>query len=177
MTLVLRTESNPLGLAAAASAAVRQVDADQAVSGINTLEGLVSESVAQSRFNTLLLALFALLALALAVVGIYGVIAYVVAQRTSEIGLRMALGAQARDIWLLVLRQGGKLALFGVALGLGGAWALTSYLKALLYGVSPTDPLLFALTAAGLFLLALLACWIPARRAAKVDPMIALRCE
>jgi putative ABC transport system permease protein len=177
LTLVLRTQGHPLSFAAAAGAAVRQVDPEQPVSGINTLEGLISETVAQPRFNTSLLALFALLALALAAVGIYGVIAYAVAQRTPEIGLRMALGAQARDVLLLVLRQGGKLALGGVLLGLGGAWALTRYLKALLYGVSPTDPLLFTLTAGGLFLLALLACWLPARRATKVDPMIALRCE
>jgi putative ABC transport system permease protein len=177
MTLVLRTGSEPLSLAAAASAGVRQIDAEQAVSGISTLENLVSETVAQPRFNTWLLALFALLAVLLAAVGIYGVMAYAVAQRTQEIGLRMALGAQPRDVVKLVIGQGMKLVAFGVALGLLAALGLTRWLKTLLFSVEVTDPLTYAVIAVLLAAVALVACYLPARRAMKVDPLIALRHE
>jgi putative ABC transport system permease protein len=175
MTLVLRTGPEPLSLAAAASAGVRQIDAEQAVSGISTLENLLSETVARPRFNTGLLALFALLALLLAAVGIYGVMAYAVAQRTQEIGLRMALGAQPRDIAKLVVGQGMRLVAFGLGLGLFAALGLTRWLQTLLFGVEVTDPLTYALIAVLLAAVALVACYLPARRATKVDPLIALR--
>jgi putative ABC transport system permease protein len=177
MTLVLRTGPEPLSLAAAAGAAIRQVDSEQAVSNISTLEQLLSETVAQPRFNTGLLALFALLALLLAAVGIYGVMAYAVSSRTQEIGLRMALGAQARDVLKLVVGQGMRLVAFGLALGLLAALGLTRWLKTLLFGVEATDPLTYAVIAALLAAVALLACYIPARRAMKVDPLVALRHE
>ena len=177
MTLVLRTSADPLGLVAAASAEIRRVDSEQAVSGINTLAGLLDEETAQPSFNTTLLALFALLALALAAVGVYGVIAYAVAQRTQEIGLRMALGAQAPDVLRLILTQGLKLTLSGVGVGLLAAFALTRWMQTLLFGVSATDPLTFGGIALLLTLVALLACYLPARRATKVDPLTALRHE
>jgi putative ABC transport system permease protein len=177
MTLVLRTGPEPLSLAAAASAAIRRVDSEQAVSKISTLEQLLSETVAQPRFNTGLLGLFALLALLLAAVGIYGVMAYTVASRTQEIGLRMAMGAQARDVLMLMVGQGMRLVAFGLALGLLAALGLTRWLKTFLFGVEATDPLTYAVIAALLAAVALLACYIPARRAAKVDPLVALRHE
>jgi putative ABC transport system permease protein len=177
MTLVLRTGPEPLSLAAAAGAAIRQVDSEQAVSNIGTLEQLLSETVAQPRFNTGLLALFALLALLLAAVGIYGVMSYAVSSRTQEIGLRMAMGAQARDVLKLVVGQGMRLVAFGLALGLLAALGLTRWLKTLLFGVEATDPLTYAVIAALLAAVALLACYIPARRAMKVDPLVALRHE
>ncbi|MGH9840034.1 MAG: ABC transporter permease [Blastocatellia bacterium] len=177
MTLVLRTGPEPLSLAAAASAELRQIDAEQAVSGISTLEQLLSETVAQPRFNAGLLALFALLALTLAAVGIYGVMAYAVAARTQEIGLRMALGAQARDVLKLVIGQGMKLVTFGLALGSLAALGLTRWLKTLLFGVEATDPLTYAVIAALLAAVALVACYLPARRAMAVDPLVALRHE
>ncbi len=177
MTLVLRTGPEPLSLAAAAGAAIRQVDSEQAVSNISTLEQLLSDTVAQPRLNTGLLALFALLALLLAAVGIYGVMAYAVASRTQEIGLRMAMGAQARDVLKLVVGQGMKVVAFGLALGLLAALGLTRWLKTLLFGVEAIDPLTYAVIAALLAAVALLACYIPARRATKVDPLIALRQE
>ncbi|MGE0131338.1 MAG: ABC transporter permease [Blastocatellales bacterium] len=142
-----------------------------------TMDQLVSDSVAQPRFNTVLLAAFAVLALALAAVGIYGVIAYSVNQRTHEIGVRMALGARSGDVLRFVLRQGMKPALAGAALGLAGAWAATRLISGLLFEVNAADPATFAAVTLLLLAIALLACWIPARRAAKVDPMIALRCE
>jgi putative ABC transport system permease protein len=177
MTLVLRTDTDPLSLVSAATAEIRRVDAEQAVSGVNTLSGLLDEATAQPRFNTALLALFALLALLLAAIGIYGVIAYAVTARTQEIGVRMALGAQSRDVLRLVIGQGMKLALFGIALGLGGAWALTRLMKSLLFEVSPTDWLTFVGISALVTLTVLLACYIPARHATQVDPLIALRGE
>jgi len=175
MTLALRTGVDPLSLVSAATAEIRRVDAEQAVSAINTLDGLLGEATAQPRFNAALLALFALLALVLAVVGIYGVIAYAVEQRTQEIGVRMALGAQARDVLRLILAQGLKLTLVGAGIGLLAAFALTRWMKTLLFGVSATDPLTFAFVALLLSFVALLACWLPARRATKVDPLVALR--
>jgi putative ABC transport system permease protein len=177
MTLVLRTGPEPLSLAAAAGAAIRQVDSEQAVSNISTLEQLLSETVAQPRFNTGLLALFALLALLLAAVGIYGVMSYTISSRTQEIGLRMAMGAQARDVLKLVVGQGMRLVAFGLALGLLAALGLTRWLKTLLFGVEATDPLTYAVIAALLAAVALPACYIPARRAMKVDPLVALRHE
>jgi len=153
------------------------VDKDLPVYTIWTMDQLLGNSLAQRRLTLVLLASFAALALLLAAVGIYGVISYAVRQRTHELGIRMALGAQARDVLALIVAHGLKLALLGVALGLVAALALTRFLESLLFGVRPTDPLTFGLIAAALLCVALLACWIPARRAAKVDPMVALRHE
>ncbi|HEV2664621.1 MAG TPA: FtsX-like permease family protein, partial [Blastocatellia bacterium] len=142
-----------------------------------TMERLVSDSVARPRFNTVLLAAFAALALALAAVGIYGVIAYSVSRRAQEIGVRMALGARKSDVIRLVLKQGMAPAVAGAALGLVGAWAATRLMSGLLFEVSATDPVTFAVITLTLMTVALLACYVPARRATKVDPMVALRCE
>ena len=175
--LVVRTASDPMSLAAAVQREVWAVDKDQPVTNIQTLEQVISDSIAPHRFRTLLLGLFAVVALVLATVGIYGVMAYAVMQRTHEIGIRMALGAQLRDVLKLVIGQGMRLALIGIALGLLAASALTRLVKSLLFGVSATDPVTFVIVATLLAGMALLACWLPARRATKVDPMIALRCE
>ena len=175
--LVVRTASDPMSLAAAVQREVWAVDKDQPVTNIQTLEQVISDSIAPLRFRTLLLGLFAVVALVLATVGIYGVMAYAVMQRTHEIGIRMALGAQLRDVLKLVIGQGMRLALIGIALGLLAASALTRLVKSLLFGVSATDPVTFVIVATLLAGMALLACWLPARRATKVDPMIALRCE
>jgi ABC-type antimicrobial peptide transport system permease subunit len=160
---------------------VRSIGGDVVVANINTMEELVSASIAQRRFSMLLLGVFAAIALLLAAVGIYGVISYSVAQRASEIGVRMALGAQSRDVIKMVLREGMLLALIGVGIGLVAAFALArlmaSLLSNLLFNVRATDPITFVGVAALLALVALAACYIPARRAAKVDPMVALRCE
>jgi ABC-type antimicrobial peptide transport system permease subunit len=141
------------------------------------MNDLLSDSVASRRFNMFLLGSFAMVALLLAGVGIYGVMAYSVAQRTREIGIRIALGAQARDVLRLVVGQGMYTAMIGVGIGLAGAFALTRVMASLLYGVSPRDPVIFAAVALLLSLTALVACYIPARRAAKVDPLNALRSE
>jgi putative ABC transport system permease protein len=174
---VLRVTDAPLALSAAVRSEMRGLDPTVPVDGMRSMDQLVGRSVAPQRFYMSLLGLFAALGLVLAAVGIYGVTAYGVSQRAHEIGLRMALGAQARDVTKIVIRQGMALAGAGVAIGLGASYALTRLMKALLFGVSATDPLTFTVIALSLGLIALLACWIPARRAAKVDPMIALRCE
>ena len=178
MTVMARTaSSDPATLAATLRAAVQQVDPDQPVFDIQTMNQVLARSVATRRFNMLLLGLFASIALLLAGVGIYGVMNYSVSQRTHEIGIRMALGAQASDILKMVVGQGMILTLLGVALGLVAAYFLTRVMTGLLYGVSATDPLTFAGVSLLLMAVALVACLVPARRATKVDPMIALRYE
>ena len=154
-----------------------QMSNQQVIFGAQTMDSLVSDSVASQRFSMILLAVFAVLALILAGVGIYGVISYVVGQRAHEIGIRIALGAQSRDILRLILGRGGKLAGIGIVLGLAAALGLTRFLASMLYGVETTDPLTFAGVALLLLLVALTACYVPARRATKVDPMVALRYE
>jgi putative ABC transport system permease protein len=176
-SFAMRATGDPLALSEAVRSEMRQLDPAVPVQGLRSMEQLVSRSVAPQRFNMSLLGLFAALGLVLAAVGIYGVIAYSVSQRTHEIGLRMALGAREGDVMKMVMRRGMALAGAGVAIGLIASYALTRLMKTLLFGVSATDPLTFAVMALSLGLIALLACWIPARRAAKVDPMIALRCE
>src|SRR5262245_12371013 len=177
MTLTVRGAAASASLTTAIRQAVAAVDKDQPVTAVATLESLLASSLAQRRFNLLLLSLCATVALALAAIGLYGVMSYGVNQRTQEIGLRMALGAEARDVQRLVIGQGMKLALAGVLIGLGGASALTRLLRTLLFGMSPADPLTFGLVALLLIGVALAACWIPARRATKVDPLTALRHE
>ncbi|HEV2706871.1 MAG TPA: ABC transporter permease [Pyrinomonadaceae bacterium] len=175
--IVARTRSEPLAVADAIRREVLATDKNQPVFGVRTMDDIIAQSVASRRFAMMLLAVFAGVALVLAAVGIYGVMAYSVTQRTHEIGIRMALGAQARDILRLVVGQGMMLALIGVALGLIAAFGLTRVMTSMLYGVSATDPLTFASISVLLAFIALLACYIPARRATRVDPMIALRYE
>jgi putative ABC transport system permease protein len=172
-----RTKTHPLALASAVRNEVRAIDKDQPVSDLRTMEQVRSQSVTLYSFSSALLGVFAAIALVLAAVGIYGVMSYAVTQRTQEIGLRLALGAQASDALRLVIGRGMKLTLIGVTVGLVASLALTRLMKNLLIGVSATDPLTFATIALSLMAVALLACWIPARRATKVDPVIALRCE
>jgi putative ABC transport system permease protein len=177
LPLAVRVSGDPLQLVAAVSEQVWAVDKNQPVSNISTMERLMEKSVAPRRFNLLLLGVFALVGLALAAVGLYGVMSFTVTQRTREIGVRMALGAQRADVLRLVVGEGVKLALIGALLGLGGALALTRLMKTLLFGVSATDPLTFIVIEAVLIIVALLACWIPARRAASMDPLVSLRVE
>jgi len=177
MNLLVRTEVEPLGLAAAVRAQVAALNKDQPVFNVRTMKEILAQSVAARRFSLLLLTFFASVALGLASLGIYGLMSYEVAQRKREIGVRMALGAQATDVLKLVIGQGMKLAFLGVALGLVASVALTRTMKSLLFGVSATDPLTFAALALLLITVSLLACFIPARRAAKVDSVIALRSE
>jgi putative ABC transport system permease protein len=157
--------------------AVRAVDPDQPISHVTTMAELLGEETAQRRMGMILLATFAGLAVLLASLGIYGVLAYFVVQHTGEIGVRLALGASPGNILLLVLRKGMNLALLGVALGLVAAFALTRLMTSLLFGVRAADPLTFAAVSIVLALVALAACWIPARRAARTDPLVALRYE
>jgi putative ABC transport system permease protein len=176
-SLIARTANDPTTLAQTIQREVRQIESAFLFTDVRTMEQIMAQTLVQPRFNMILLGSFALLALGLGAVGIYGVIASVVTQRTNEIGIRLALGAQPRDVLQLIIRQGMTLTLSGVTLGLLASWALTRWLATLLFGVSATDPLTFAAIALLLAGVALLACWIPARRATKVDPMIALRCE
>jgi putative ABC transport system permease protein len=177
LALVVRTATPPLSQVAAVRGAVRILDKNLPVYAVRDLAQVVSESSAQQRFVALLLTLLASVALVLAAIGIYGVVAYSAASRQHEIGIRMALGAERRDVLMMVVRQGIKLALVGVAIGIVGALALTRFLSSLLYGVKPTDPITFVGVSLILIAVALAACYIPARRAAKVDPMVALRYE
>ncbi|MFZ0818865.1 MAG: ABC transporter permease [Candidatus Acidiferrales bacterium] len=177
MFLIIRTDADPMSLIPAVRAVVASLDRDVPVFGAETIDDLLAGQVSSQRFNMALLGGFAGLALLLAAVGIYGVVAYAVGQRTQEIGIRMALGALPENVMRMVLVQGARLAVFGVVLGLGAGIALTRLLGTLLFEVKPTDPVTFAVGALILFAAAIGACWIPARRATRVDPLVALRYE
>jgi len=175
--LVVKTDVDPASLATTVRKAVWDVDKDQPVSNIRTMEEILADSIARQRFSMLLLAIFAGVALVLAGVGIYGVMSYSVAQRTREIGIRMALGAQTSAVLKLAVGYGMKLVIVGIVIGLIAAFALTRLMATLLFGVTATDPTTFTLISLLLVSVAALASYIPARRATKVDPMIALRYE
>ena len=172
--LAIRTSVDPLSLVSAVRNEIHQVDPNQPISNVRTMDDVLGEETASRRLGMTLLTIFAALALLLATLGIYGVLAYFVVQHTQEIGVRMALGAQRSNILGLVLKKGMALALLGVGIGLGVAFALTRLMSSLLYGVSTTDPLTYAGISLMLLLVAFVACYLPARRATRVDPMVAL---
>jgi putative ABC transport system permease protein len=177
MNLAVRSSQEPTALAAAVKSRLWKIDSQIPATRIRSMADVISVSVATERFNMLLLGVFAALALALAAIGIYGVVAYSVTQRTHELGIRVALGAQSKDVLSLVIGQGIKLVVIGLGIGLIAAFGLTRLMRTLLFNISPGDPLTFALVAAALMSVALLACYLPALRATRVDPMIALRSE
>jgi putative ABC transport system permease protein len=177
LNVLVRTTVEPLSIAGPVRNQISALDKDQAVFNVRTMEQALAQSVEARRFSMILLAVFALLALTLAAVGIYGVISYSVAQRTREVGIRMALGARTIDVLNLVVRDGLKLVLIGIGVGLAGALLLTRLMTTLLFGVTATDAVTYVTVAAGLVVVALIACCIPARRATKVDPLVALRFE
>jgi len=177
LAIVVRTQSDPAALASSVRAAIAEIDRAQPIYGILTLDQLVAKSLGQRRFTLTLMLLFGVIALVLSASGIYGVMSFAVTQRTQEIGIRMALGARAVDVVKMIVRSGMFLASLGVVAGLIGAFAVTRLIASLLFGVSPTDLVTFGLVTAGLLMVALLACYIPARRATKVDPLVALRHE
>jgi putative ABC transport system permease protein len=177
MVLVAKTKVEPATMAAPIRQQVWTIDKDQPVFEVHTMGEVRAMSLALHSFSSVMLSIFAGVALLLAAIGIYGVMFYAVTQRTQEIGIRMALGARGLDVLKLMIRNGMSLALIGVAAGLAGAYGVTRLLASLLFGVSPTDFLTFGSVTLGLLLVALLACYIPARRATKVDPLVALRYE
>src|SRR6202042_826346 len=177
VAVVLRTAGDPAAVMDPVRRAVKQLDSREVIYGVQTMDGVIAGSVAARRVSMILLGIFAAFALILSCVGIYGVISYVVGQRTHEIGVRMALGAQRSDVMRLVLGDGAKMALIGVAAGIAAALRLTRLMADELFGVTAQDPLTFVAVAIVLMLVALLACYLPARRAVRVDPMVALRYE
>ena len=177
MTLAIRTRGATSGLVEEVKNQVWSLDSQIPVSDVRTMDELMAASLAQQRFNMLLLGLFAALALILAAVGIYGAMAHSASQRTHEIGIRTALGAQRGDVLRLVMREGAIIAFFGIIIGFAGALALTQLMASLLFEVKPTDPATFVAVAILLAFVTLAACYVPARRATRVDPMVALRYE
>jgi len=177
MNVVIRGGSDPARLAAAATAEIRRVDPDLPVYNVRTMTSRDDESLAQRRFAVLLLGVFAAFAVGLGAIGVYGVMAFVVSQGTRELGIRLALGATSRGVLVLVVRQGLAVALVGLALGLGGALAVTRVMRSLLFEVRATDPLTFGAMALLLLAVALAASYLPARRAARIDPLVSLRSE
>jgi putative ABC transport system permease protein len=177
MSIAARTDGNPNAMSQSIKQEIWKVDSQLPVTRVEMMSEMAAESFAARRFNMSLLTLFAGLALILAAIGIYGVMSYAVTQRTQEIGIRMALGARTFDVLRLVLRNGMTLVLIGIALGLAGAFALTRLMVTLLFGVTPTDAFTIGLVSVVLVGVAFLACFIPARRATKVDPLVALRYE
>jgi putative ABC transport system permease protein len=177
LTVISRTAADPSALARPLAETVRSIDPDLPAYNIKTVEDYLDGIIAIPRFNTMLLGIFAGLALILTAIGLYGVISYSVAQRTHEIGIRVALGAQPSEMMRLVIGQGVRLAVFGIGIGLMAALAFTHFLSSLLFGVTATDPISFATVIVTLVAVVLLACYVPARRAMRVDPMVALRYE
>jgi ABC-type antimicrobial peptide transport system permease subunit len=177
MTVALRSSAYPAGVLSAVKSELRALDPDLPMYYVRSMGQRVDESLAQRRFSMLLLGVFAGVALALATIGIYGVMAYLVSQGTREIGIRMALGATQRDVLGLIVRQGMTLAISGLAIGLAGACVLTRLIRSLLFGVQATDPVTFVGISVLLAFIALLASYIPAQRAARIDPMVSLRCD
>jgi len=177
MTLVVRTDSDLTAIAPAVQREIRALDPNQPVSDMRTMDQVMAEWISRSRFNTLLLGLFAALATLLSAVGIFGVMNYSVALRTRELGLRLAIGAQPRQVLLLVLKQGLLLTILGVAVGLAAAFALTRLLSGLLFGVEAIDVSTFTMISLLLTIVSLLACYLPAGRATRIDPLQALRYE
>ena len=175
MSLIIRTASDPISLAPAVRSAAHEVDRDRPLWNLSSMRQLISDSVAGRRFNTTLILVFAAVALALALTGIYGVFSYAVAERTQEIGIRMALGASRRGVVRLVVKQGVTVAIVGVVIGIAGGLALTKLLSSMLFEVEPTDPYTFAACAVVMVVVAVGATWFPASRASRVDPMITLR--
>jgi putative ABC transport system permease protein len=175
--LIVRAEQNPASLAAAIRSEVRAVDPNQPVSSLQTMTQVIDWSISDSRLLAMVMAVFAALALLLAAAGIYSVMAYVIALRTQEIGIRVALGASRADVLRLALSHGMSLALGGLLAGLGVAFGVSQLFASMLFSIRPADPFTFGTVAALLFAVAFLACYIPARRAMRVDPMVALRYE
>jgi len=175
LDVIVRTSSDPQTVAASVQSTIQSMDKSVARFNVATVDQQLGEQTAARRFQTSLLGLFSLAALLLSAIGIYGLMHFFVAQRTNEIGVRMALGAHQVNVLALVFRQGLTLATVGIAVGILGAFVLTRLLSTLLYSVTPTDPVTFATAPAILLVVAALACWIPARRAARIDPMLALR--
>jgi putative ABC transport system permease protein len=174
-TILVRAAGDPSALVGPARSAIGALDGELAVFGITTMSEVLARSIWQPRLQALLVAAFAVIALVLAAVGVYGVVSYAVAQRTREIGVRMALGALPSSVLRLVVAQGVRLTLVGVVLGLAGSLAAARLLQGLLFGVNPRDPITFAVGPLVLIVVAVVACFVPARRAARVDPSIALR--
>jgi putative ABC transport system permease protein len=177
MVAVVKTTAEPRSFIPAATKEVAALDADVPLFGVKSMDEYLSASVAAPRFNTTLLSIFAAVALVLTIVGLYGVMSYSVVQRTNEIGIRLALGAQSRDVLLMIVKQGSKLIVMGLVIGLAGAFAATRVIASLLFGVTTKDPFTFVAAAVLLAVVALLACYVPAWRATKVDPLEALRYE
>jgi len=177
MTIVVRGHGDEASLAAAGRSALREIDPRIPPYNVQSMRAILDRFVAQPRLNSLLLGVFAGMALLLAAIGIYGVVSFSVAQRTQEIGVRMALGAQASDVFRLVLREGATLAIIGVVVGIVLSFAATHVIQSWLFGIEPTDIVTFAATAGALIAISITASFVPARRAARVDPLLAIRAE